>query len=1595
MKAEQSAAVKLKMASFKPPKPYRLSKVETIVSFEQWKFNQIYNLQMDPNFGPFIARNTEWKKQSSTNANRGLVDDDAEMANKKTAAEKCNILTLMLDQIASWCPFISRTMIVKQSISLNDVWQKIREHYGFLSSGAQFLDLSLVKQDPDDGPEDLYQKLFMFFEDNLVKANGLRHNGDVLDTDEEITPSIENAITWFWLNLLHPGLPQLVKQRYGSELRNKTLASLKTEISQSISSLLDELASVEETRVFRSFNKFKSGNSNSYNKQWSNSNSGKSSVKSCTLCKAAGRAYNSHWLSQCKFLTHEDRRALARAILTSDCDDESQQEEPHQDDPLLDADDAGNKVRRVSNIQSPILDVTYRSGVLYVTVDCGATANLMRESTARRFGIVIHPATQRAGQADGKTNLDTVGEVHFTVNRGNRSFKFDGLVVKNLNDDILGGMPFMKENDIAVRPAKSWIVIEGKEVIAYNSKGVCTPMVRRVQSYVLRGPKQRLVVLPGEDLPLETPKDALPNSTWALEPRYDSNSPDWFLPREVTDCDRMISIKNTTNEPIVIGKHEHVCQVRSVIDIRNEAIPSTDIATPVLEDKVKVQSCNSGNASPFSDAVCVNPDGLVSQDIVDKVHEINRAYDRVFNPVIPRYNGHSGNIMGHINMGPVSPPQRKGRTPQYNREKLLMLQEKFDELEACGVFAKPEEIGVVAEYMNLSFLTQKPSGGYRLVTAFSEIGEYSKPQPSIMPNIDDTLRTIGQWKFLIKTDLQKAYYQIPLSKESMHYCGVATPYKGVRVYTRCAMGLPGSETALEELMNRVVGDLIMEGNAAKVADDLYCGGDNPLEVLKVWSRLLKALAENNLGLSAAKTIIFPKSTIVLGWVWEDGTYSASSHRISALAAVSPPSTVRGMRSFIGAYKFMSRVIKGYSNNLHPLEHAIAGKQSQDKMEWTDDLLLMFRKVQESLNDCQVICIAKPDDRLWIVTDGAKVTGGIAATLYLLRDGKRLLGGFFNAQLRKGQVLWLPCEVEALAIGSAVTHFAPILIQSKHHANVLTDNQPCVDAYKRMRRGLFSNSSRVLTFLTAVARYQVQVSHIAGEKIPFTDFASRNVVECSNECCQVCKFVQEFSELVVRKLTVADILSGQANMPFINRKAWLETQRDCPDLRRLHAFLLQGTRPTKKMNKIRDVKTYLQRVVIARDGLLVVKDSMPFQKEFERIVVPQGVIHGLLSAYHLRFEHPSSHQLKRIMARYFYAINLDKSVDSLTDACDLCNGLKFVPDGLCTQSSVDPPSQVGTSFAFDVIKREKQLIAVLRETVTSYTVSSFVDSENHKDLRDVIIVLSASVKCVGSEIRVDPGPGLACLAEDSILKAQGISMILGNSKNKNPVAERAIEELEIEILKIAPDKGPITKVTLALATAATNSRIRRDKLSSRELWTKRDQLTGKAVLVDDKVLIDNQVQSREANHHHSAKSKARGRPASLIHPISIGSLIYLKSERSKLQARNQYIVSSIGEKSCTIRKFVNGQYRAKTYPVKLTDIYPVLGAKPGFSKHHEYGSDSESSDSEKYDGSQPYDDHSTDSLQDSEDDHDAGAERPQRNRRQPVRFNSYEMGSDYV
>ena len=128
-------------STHRAPKQWSLSKTETVNSFENWKQNLIYTLSLDNNFAPLLEHGKKWGKKTKTAPHRDFTDDPNTVAEdaRRTKQQKSAMLDLMLGQIANYCPVISRNVIVKNSTSLDEIWQTIRLHYGFQSSGSPFL----------------------------------------------------------------------------------------------------------------------------------------------------------------------------------------------------------------------------------------------------------------------------------------------------------------------------------------------------------------------------------------------------------------------------------------------------------------------------------------------------------------------------------------------------------------------------------------------------------------------------------------------------------------------------------------------------------------------------------------------------------------------------------------------------------------------------------------------------------------------------------------------------------------------------------------------------------------------------------------------------------------------------------------------------------------------------------------------------------------------------------------------------------------------------------------------------------------------------------------------------------------------------------------------------------------------------------------------------------------------------------------------------------------------------------------------------------------------------------------------------------------
>ena len=143
---------------------------------------------------------------------------------------------------------------------------------------------------------------------------------------------------------------------------------------------------------------------------------------------------------------------------------------------------------------------------------------------------------------------------------------------------------------------------------------------------------------------------------------------------------------------------------------------------------------------------------------------------------------------------------------------------------------------------------------------------------------------------------------------------------------------------------------------------------------------------------------------------------------------------------------------------------------------------------------------------------------------------------------------------------------------------------------------------------------------------------------------------------------------------------------------------------------------------------------------------------------------------------------------------------------------------------------------------------------------------------------------------------------------------------------------MSPLTLSLATATLNTRIRSHGLSAKEIWTQRDQITGEQLPLDDQQLILSQHATRLANHSASSKSKAHGQGIKDSPVVQIGELVYILSDRDKNHPRSKYIVTDLSGDHCKLRKFTKSQFRIKEYTVLASNVYPIHQEQPILSLH---------------------------------------------------------------
>ena len=751
---------------------------------------------------------------------------------------------------------------------------------------------------------------------------------------------------------------------------------------------------------------------------------------------------------------------------------------------------------------------------------------------------------------------------------------------------------------------------------------------------------------------------------------------------------------------------------------------------------------------PDLNQVQLDPGNQFTEATRTTLREIIKYHSVIFQDDLPGYNNYYGQVEATFEWATKSRPQPvKARQPDYNRSGNKLFNDKCMELLSKGVLQRAGELNIQPKLKNNAFLVKKQSAikkhwdqctikDVRLVTSFQVLQKHTVTIPAKVTNKENIHQRLANWTFMAEFDFTNMFYQLkirnkdPRDKDKLAHLAIQTDH-GSLVYVRGPQGLPGISEYQEELTDVVLGDMVVKGKAIKFADNVFIGGNSETEFIDNFREICQRIKLSNLRVGINKLIVGIVNTSILGWEWNKGTVTPSAHKINPLTVCELPKTIKGLRSFLGAMRIHKRCLRGLDNISKPLDEACpSSKSSNDLINWDEEMIDAFHKCQELLKNPQSIVIPKTTDTLIQVGDGCLKLPAVGTVLLVIREGHDtpLPAGYFGFRLKQNVRNWAPCEIEAYTHAKGLEENGVYFRESENEGIILSDNQNCVDCSKMLKKGVYSTSARLQTFITASQKYNVNWQHISGKlKTPLieaADFSSRNPVVCTSESCKIC----ELSKTPNESYATIGSLATTISLPMESSKsAWKEIQSSCKDLRRVVSHIKGGTAPRKKETNINDIRLLLRKATLNKHGILIVKTVLPYEtKQTETIVVPRTYAESILTLMHykeLEHEigpHPNATQLSESAKQKFFIFDLNTIAEKVVRECKLCESTKKLPKEAIkfrTDTKTDVP---GTFFNADVLNMNKKKILVLRDNLTSFTQTKFIENEKKETLRNGLV-----------------------------------------------------------------------------------------------------------------------------------------------------------------------------------------------------------------------------------------------------------------------------------
>ncbi|GJS07134.1 reverse transcriptase domain-containing protein [Tanacetum coccineum] len=313
--------------------------------------------------------------------------------------------------------------------------------------------------------------------------------------------------------------------------------------------------------------------------------------------------------------------------------------------------------------------------------------------------------------------------------------------------------------------------------------------------------------------------------------------------------------------------------------------------------------------------------------------------------------------------------------------------------------------------------------GWRVCIDYRKLNDATRKDHFPLPFMDQMLERLAGNEYYCFLDGFSGYFQIPIDPLDQEKTTFTCPY-GTFAYRRMPFGLCNAPGTFQRCMVAIFHDMI-EKTMEVFMDDFSVFGDSFSSCLSHLDKMLQRCEDTNLVLNWEKCHFMVKEGIVLGHKISKSGIEVDKSKVDVIAKLPHPTTVKGIRSFLGHAGFYRRFIQDFSKIARPMTHLL---EKETPFIFSKECIEAFETLKMKLTQAPILVAPDWDLPFEIMCDASDFAVGAVLGQRKTKHFQPI--HYASKTMTEAQAHYTTTEKELLAVVYAFEKFRPYLVLSK-------------------------------------------------------------------------------------------------------------------------------------------------------------------------------------------------------------------------------------------------------------------------------------------------------------------------------------------------------------------------------------------------------------------------------------------------------------------------------------------------------------------------------------------------------------------------------------